>query len=108
MIKKLPLSLKIQYFKVAIGVLLFHLEIPTDTQLLFLPILRSGRPMVVFLQVTFLMKMDFESINYIKSVALCQLSYPVIDKGRNRTCAFGCCSNRLNYSDVYRKWDSNP
>ena len=90
--KKLPFTSKIQYFKVVSRLLAHPKKNQPRYNYGFLSIIRSDRP-EVFLQVTFLLKMDFESITYIKSVVLYQLSYPMRNRSRIRTCASFCCSN---------------
>lgn len=67
--KKLPFTSKIQYFKVVSRLLIYLKKNQPTYTYGSLSIIRSDRP-VVFLQVTYLLKMDFKSTTYIKSVVL--------------------------------------
>ena len=79
----------------------------TDVQLLFLSIIRSDRP-VVFLQVTFLLKMDFESITYIKSVVLYPLSYRFLYLTGVEPATPTSVVLTTELPRQKREWESNP
>lgn len=80
--KKWPFTSKIQYFKVASRLLIHPKKNQPRYTYGFLSIIRSDRP-EVFLQVTFLLKMDFESITYIKSVVLPARTHRSVRAGTN-------------------------